>query len=523
MSSGSDSPPVLYVLLALATAVYVVSWARPSKHSVGPITTSDSAEGSPLTSDVQLPDIPAIGPSAPLLSYYGVFKCLSNCREMLQEGYDRYKGSVFKIPLPFHWHVIVSGPKLIEELRKAEEDELSFGEAVAATLQIDHTLGPEIHHNSYHIPIIRSQLTRNIGAVFSAVKDELSLAFNEIIPPSQEWTKVTALPTIMKVVSRTSNRVFVGLPTCQDPDYCALNVQFAIDVVKGAIALNMFPKILRPLVKNFVTNVPATVARCVKHLEPVIKERYRQLEEHGESWEDKPNDMLMWLMEEATGREKDVKALVMRILTVNFAAIHTSSMSFAHALYRLAANPEYLAPMRDEVESIVKSEGWTKAAMQKMRKVDSFLRECQRYYGLGPTSMTRLALQDFQFSDGTRIPQGTFVSIAAEATHRDDNVYDEANQFNPWRFANLREEEGEGLKHQMVSTSPQYTPFGHGKHACPGRFFAANELKAMMAHLVLTYDVKMEEEGVIPQSLRFFFNTTPNPKAEVLFRRRQMP
>lgn len=92
MSSGSDSPPVLYVLLALATAVYVVSWARPSKHSVGPITTSDSAEGSPLTSDVQLPDIPAIGPSAPLLSYYGVFKCLSNCREMLQEGYDRVGG-----------------------------------------------------------------------------------------------------------------------------------------------------------------------------------------------------------------------------------------------------------------------------------------------------------------------------------------------------------------------------------------------------------------------------------------------
>ena len=40
--------------------------------------------------------------------------------------------------------------------------------------------------------------------------------------------------------------------------------------------------------------------------------------------------------------------------------------------------------MRDEVESIVKSEGWTKAAMQKMRKVDSFLRECQRYHGLGP-------------------------------------------------------------------------------------------------------------------------------------------
>lgn len=54
----------------------------------------------------------------------------------LIENFVKYKGSVFKIPLPFHWHVIVSGPKLIEELRKAEEDELSFGEAVAAVSEL---------------------------------------------------------------------------------------------------------------------------------------------------------------------------------------------------------------------------------------------------------------------------------------------------------------------------------------------------------------------------------------------------
>lgn len=41
---------------------------------------------------------------------------------------------------------------------------------------------------------------------------------------------------------------------------------------------------------------------------------------------DAKNDMLMWLMEEAKGQEKDVWALVSRILVVNFAAIHTSSM-----------------------------------------------------------------------------------------------------------------------------------------------------------------------------------------------------
>ncbi|KAJ3480750.1 hypothetical protein NLI96_g8125 [Meripilus lineatus] len=275
------------------------------------------------------------------------------------------------------------------------------------------------------------------------------------------------------------------------------------------------------MAKYLVTNIPSSVARGVKHLKSVIEERYRLIEEHGSNWEGKPNDMLMWLMEEATGKEKNVEALVIRILAVNFAAIHTSSMSFGDALFRLASHPEYIAPMRAEVEAVIASDGWTKLALQKMRKVDSFLRECQRVHGIASIAMSRRAMKDFQFSDGTFIPKGTYLSLPVLSTHTDSEYYEEPNVFNPWRFSDIREEEGERLKHQMVSTSSQYIAFGHGKHACPGRFFAANELKCMMAHLVLNYDVRMEQEGVMPVSDALMFGISPNPKAEVLFRKRQ--
>ena len=60
------------------------------------------------------------------------------------------------------------------------------------------------------------------------------------------------------------------------------------------------------------------------------------------------------------------------------------TQSFTQALYHLAAHPEYMKPMREEVEAVLADEGgWSKAALQKMRKVDSFLKECQRYEGLG--------------------------------------------------------------------------------------------------------------------------------------------
>lgn len=86
--------------------------------------------------------------------------------------------------------------------------------------------------------------------------------------------------------------------------------------------------------------------------------------------------MLSWLMDERpSGIESSAWNLTRRILTVNFAAIHTSSMTFNHALYHLAAMPEYIQPMREEAENIIGKEGWTKAAMGKLHRVDSFLKE----------------------------------------------------------------------------------------------------------------------------------------------------
>ena len=54
------------------------------------------------------------------------------------------------------------------------------------------------------------------------------------------------------------------------------------------------------------------------------------------------------------------------------------AQAFTHALYNLAAYPQYLEPLREEVESVVAVDGWSKASMAKMRKLDSFLKESMR-------------------------------------------------------------------------------------------------------------------------------------------------
>jgi cytochrome P450 len=79
--------------------------------------------------------------------------------------------------------------------------------------------------------------------------------------------------------------------------------------------------------------------------------------------------------------------------------------------------------------------------------------------------MGRLALRDHTFSDGTRVPKGAFVSAVSTPRHLDDEVYPDAKTFQGFRFSDMRDEEGEGAKNQLVATSLDFLPFGHGRHA----------------------------------------------------------
>jgi len=82
--------------------------------------------------------------------------------------------------------------------------------------------------------------------------------------------------------------------------------------------------------------------------------------------------------------------------------------------------------------------------------------------------MTRKAMQDFTFSDGTFIPKGTHVAGAAGPIHMDEKFYEDPLTFKPFRFAEAREGAADArvaVKNLMATTSLQHLIFGHGKHA----------------------------------------------------------
>ena len=89
---------------------------------------------------------------------------------------------------------------------------------------------------------------------------------------------------------------------------------------------------------------------------------------------------------------------------------------------------------------------------------------CSHY--LSTVVMSRLALRPFTFSNGMTIPAGTLVAVPASAAHQDEQIHTNPDEFDGFRFAKLRESEGDDAagRHQMISTSTENLAFAVGRH-----------------------------------------------------------
>ncbi|KAG6906247.1 hypothetical protein DXG01_014965 [Tephrocybe rancida] len=447
-------------------------------------------------------------------SYREAYKSLFrvHARDMIQEGYAKYRGHAFKIPGISRWMVVISGNQMVDELCKAPDDQISFLEAAADSIQAIYTMG-EVHFDPYHNDVVKSSLTRSLVERFPDVQEEIIEAFKEFIPATEG----------------------------RNSDYRDLNIEFTVDVMNASRTINLFPNFLKPLAGRYFTNIESQVTRAMNHLRPMIEDRLVKEAEYGNDWSGRPvstrlciratrishtqneNDALSWLLNLAQGHQRSVRDLTMRILSLNFAAIHTTSIAFTQILFDLAAYPSFVPGLREEVETAISEDsGYSKISLHKMVKLDSFIKESQRLGGNGALSMMRKVLKDFTFSDGTTVPKGHTIAVANFSIHHDEKNYSDPSVFDGFRFSKLREQQAEGFsKHQMVALNHDYIVFGHGKHACPGRFFAVDELKALLAYVLLNYDVSFENYGPRPADPWFGINIAPDPKVSVMFRKRR--
>ncbi|KAL5499078.1 hypothetical protein ACEPAH_1596 [Sanghuangporus vaninii] len=154
--------------------------------------------------------VPAVGASRRITSYFGTLKLIVKMQEKPEEGYKKY--STFKIPKLGRWIVIVNIPELIEEVRKSPSDKLSFvvsTEDVGSerhfrsaafmslnysiqSLAMKYTMGSLVKASHWHVGLVRTILTRNLGDLYSEIFDEISQAFDDkSMRTNQSTTSIT--------------------------------------------------------------------------------------------------------------------------------------------------------------------------------------------------------------------------------------------------------------------------------------------------------------------------------------------
>ncbi|KAK6216113.1 Metallothionein expression activator [Pestalotiopsis sp. IQ-011] len=125
------------------------------------------------------------------------------------------------------------------------------------------------------------------------------------------------------------------------------------------------------------------------------------------------------------------------------------------------------------------------------------------------------SIQEVTLSDGTVLPRGSRINLHGPA------IYSAPETFDAARFVRLREEAGSENAWQFVTTNPEHMLFGHGQHACPGRFFAANEVKIALAHMLLKYDWRFVPGETRPAKMSFESSIGVSTSGKIQFRRRK--
>ncbi|KAJ3508841.1 hypothetical protein NLJ89_g5533 [Agrocybe chaxingu] len=320
-----------------------------------------------------LKHIRPIGHSSYLLSYIDALKFLYAGPALLRRGYEKvssFQPGIFKISTLSRWLVVITSTQHIEELRKAPEEEVTSAVPGDDT---DALLLSAVGHSdtlfSEDTQTLVRLMTQSLTFMVHDLHEEIMASLGGAIPTPDTSTGWPVLQEVHAVFARWS---YLPSPPGRATDYKHLSV----GIIRAAFVRNshilplLFPRFLKSqsyrnkkrLRKIFITILKERKAQTVG-VEPPSPRKVKV-----------QNDIFSSILADSPLGSSIFDSLFGLSLDAN----ESLSMTFLHVLYHLAANPKYASPMRKEIESTVSREGWTKASLEKMRKVDSFVKESMR-------------------------------------------------------------------------------------------------------------------------------------------------
>ncbi|KAF4445467.1 hypothetical protein F53441_10809 [Fusarium austroafricanum] len=483
----------------------------------------------------KLPDLPILGARKgdwfPLLQ--AKIRNSWNVKPVLNTAWSQHREQAFLLPMldsPTYVYLPRSDTKFASEQPITD---LSMHESAQNDLQTDWTtMDPSLTHDPIHLELVASTLTKEVGNLIPDLADEVDYCVSKQLGNSADWTEVCVMETAQKIISGITNRAFVGLPLCRNQEMLKLGIAFAQDIPTSSIMLRVFPEFIKPLVAPLICRPNRIHTReFEKILEPEINARLHEYDLQDQPSKSERNDFLQWSIEQAKeiGNPKNwtVSALAQRILLLNFASIHTTTFAVTHALLDMAAySPDLILELREEIVSVLQQHNnqWNKRAVAQLEKLDSAIRESQRKNSIVTVGVSRtvVAEKGVTFPSGIHVPKGLRVAVPGYTVLQDSEIYPDPKTYQPLRFYQARQDEAaeyvKSARNALPTATTDFLAWGLGRHACPGRFFASNEIKMLIAYILLNYDIEHLAER--PRNTWISQNRIPPMKATLKFRRK---
>ncbi|KAF4573097.1 hypothetical protein EYR36_007607 [Pleurotus pulmonarius] len=372
-------------------------------------------------------------------------------------------------------------------MRMHSNDELSLGSATADLVITPHTfsLDSELLHGAYKTGLVEMRLTRTLTDLVPLVHEEITRYFatqESLLGDNKEWATFSSLDMSTNIMTLVWSRILGGpsLSMC-------------------LIYRLLFRMKISAHIKSLLNEMDASSSRNTPSGQNIC------------TW---------MLLDESKPSSMDVLETLQVLALSGVSSLTTVSSELLH---HLAKHGEYNDFLRDEMRKLTRTEGWTRNAIEEMSFVDSFVNESMRRENIRSASMMRKVIKPFTFSNGLQIPVGTIISVPSRSIHMDPERYSRPNDFEGFRFVTHEDNlPTTSVQDMLISTNPDFFVWGHGREACPARFFAATVLKLLVAHIVCHYDIKLPKVKGQERKPRWLEgDRVPDFQSKIMLRKRQ--
>ncbi|KAJ5773489.1 Cytochrome P450 [Penicillium paradoxum] len=477
---------------------------------------------------------------------YQQYKFVVDGPAIIKRGYEQFTNGLFEIPRTFRFgQVILCQPKLIEELKNKRNSLVSPEPWVDQLLQVSHVMPgyfpkggwPKIAKTTPGV--IRATVSKNLHRYMPSMNQAI-VSHLKTLDFSGEECNIGCFDLAYSIVARSGSFALVGSRLSQDEEYLKAAKDHILGMIVTARLQFLVPECLKGYIGGLVsrlatlgTNWDMNASRKIllKHFDARAAEYHAEIfSENGTRTpgetkideSDKPIEIFRWMYEACMLRDRwTYTEVIGEILLLQFAFIYTTSYGLYGALTELARRPEYITPLREEIDMFFSKMGPTVAACDGMVRMDSFLKECQRLHPPSALSAHRVCISDLKFSNGITLKQGSHVAVPSGIIQRSNEYYVNPDTFDGFRF--IKHAAAGRKDSRLVDLSPDYLVFGMGAHACPGRWMASALMKLAFAHILSRYDILLPDSssGPLTGSLSFEEFYVPNFGLKITLRQRR--